>query len=130
MGTDMNEQCILFARTHTSSHQPVACPLHLQVTICGPMLAPLVRMLADHAERCREICVGIIADSIAHMPEPTALIPAIMPALAARHGASPVQVNMAALLSEGVPADVACMGKNSPIARACFCGVPRLQRYG
>ena len=61
------------------------------------MLAPLVRMLSDHAERCREICVGILAESLARMPEPTELIPAIMPALAARHGASPVQVNMAAV---------------------------------
>lgn len=80
------------------SCQTLLVQLYLQVTICGPMLAPLVRMLSDHAERCREICVGIIAESLARMPEPTVLIPAILPVLAVRHGASPVQVNMAALL--------------------------------
>ena len=59
------------------------------------MLAPLVRMLSDHTERCRELCVGIIAESLVRLPEPALLLPSIMPALAARLGASPVQVKTA-----------------------------------
>ena len=56
------------------------------------MLSPLVHMLADPAERCRELSIAIITESLARLPEPAILLAAAMPALAARLGSSPVQV--------------------------------------
>ena len=61
------------------------------------MLVPLVRMLSDSAERCRELSLGIIAESLARLPEPSLLLPAVIPVLAARLGAAPAQVTADAL---------------------------------
>ena len=71
------------------------------MAVCGPMLGLLVRMLADSAERCRELSVRIIAESLTRLPEPAVLLTAVMPTLALRLGSSPVLVSPSFYVSQG-----------------------------
>jgi hypothetical protein len=58
--------------------------------LCGPLLAPLLRLLADPVEACREACVRLLFSLIGGIPDPGALLPALLPALAKRIGGEPV----------------------------------------
>lgn len=71
----------------TSSVSPEA----LQAVVAGPLLVPLVRQLADPAEKCRELAVSFLAAALQRLPQPAVLLPVLVPALAERVGIPPVQ---------------------------------------
>lgn len=64
----------------------------LQASLCGgPLLVPLVRLLADPVERCRELAAGFLGAAVARMTDVAGLLPTLVPALAERMGALPVE---------------------------------------
>jgi len=65
-------------------------PALAQAALCGPLLAPLTRMLSDGVEKCREEATSLFADALATVPDPAALLPALLPVLHQRLGRSPV----------------------------------------
>ncbi|KAL4440146.1 hypothetical protein ABPG75_003147 [Micractinium tetrahymenae] len=66
-------------------------PAALQAVLAGPLLVPLVRLLADPAEKCRELAAGLLAAALLRLPAPGALLPTVVPALAERVGSAPPQ---------------------------------------
>ena len=62
----------------------------LQETVSGNMLVPVVRLLNDPVERCREGTVTFLASAAEQLPEPAALLSYLMPAVADRMGEVPV----------------------------------------
>lgn len=59
--------------------------------LAGPLLVPLVRLLADPAEKCRELATGLLSSAFPRMPAPAAVLPTLLPALAERVGSMPPQ---------------------------------------
>lgn len=59
--------------------------------LAGPLLVPLVRLLADPAEKCRELATGLLAAALPRLPAPAVLLPTLVPALAERVGSMPPQ---------------------------------------
>ncbi|GFR52527.1 hypothetical protein Agub_g15100 [Astrephomene gubernaculifera] len=70
---------------------PRANPAQLQALLCGPLLRPLVTMLSDSVERCRTIGLAILLDGIRHLTDVSPMLPELLPELARRFGALPVQ---------------------------------------
>ena len=73
---------------------PGAPPDALAAALAGPLLVPLVRLLADPAEKCRELAVAFFAAALPRLPVPggaAPLLPTLVPALAERVGTPPVQ---------------------------------------
>lgn len=69
-------------------------PEALQAALAGPLLVPLVRLLADPAEGCREHASAFLAATLPRLPAPggaASLLPVLVPALAERVGTPPVQ---------------------------------------
>ena len=53
------------------------------------MLArPLAQMLADPAEKCRELSCDLLSTAVASLPQPALLMPMVIPMLCQRLGAS------------------------------------------
>lgn len=69
---------------------PRPSPALLQAVLCGPLLAPLLRLLADPTEKCRELAVEIFLAAVQVVPDLDALLPTLLPALVRRVGTSPV----------------------------------------
>lgn len=66
----------------------------LAAALAGPLLVPLVRLLADPAEKCRELAAAFLAAALPRLPAPggaALLLPTLVPALAERVGMPPVQ---------------------------------------
>jgi hypothetical protein len=63
----------------------------LPAAVAGPLLVPLVRLLADPAEKCRELAVGFLAAALPRLPQPAALLSTLVPALHDRVGSLPAQ---------------------------------------
>jgi hypothetical protein len=59
--------------------------------VCGPLLGPLVAMLADPAERCRAGALQLLLGAAGAAPDLRPLLPALLGALAARLGQAPSQ---------------------------------------
>lgn len=59
--------------------------------LAGPLLVPLVRLLADPAEKCRELAAGLLSAALPRLLAPAALLPTLLPALAERVGGVPPQ---------------------------------------
>lgn len=81
-------------KLHTALLAPgssVPTPQALQAVVAGPLLVPLVRLLADPTEKCRELACGFLAAALPCLPEPGALLPVLLPALEERVGAAPPQ---------------------------------------
>ena len=73
---------------------PGVSPDALQAALAGPLLVPLVRLLADPAESCRERVASLLAAALPRLPGPggaAPLLPVLVPALAERVGTPPVQ---------------------------------------
>ncbi|PRW39200.1 dynein assembly factor axonemal [Chlorella sorokiniana] len=73
---------------------PGVPPDALAAALAGPLLVPLVRLLADQAEKCRELAAAFFAAALPCLPAPnsaTQLLPTLVPALAERVGTPPVQ---------------------------------------
>lgn len=70
---------------------PRATPAQLQALLSGPLLRPLVSLLSDQLERCRLVSLAILLDGCRQLPDSSALLPELLPALARRYGALPVQ---------------------------------------
>lgn len=73
---------------------PGAPPDALAAALAGPLLVPLVRLLADPAEKCRELAAVFFAAALPRLPAPggaAPLLPTLVPALAERVGTPPVQ---------------------------------------
>lgn len=70
-----------------------AAPDALQAVLAGPLLVPLVRLLADPAEKCRELAAAFFAAALPQLPPggSAALLPTLVLALAERVGSPPVQ---------------------------------------
>lgn len=62
----------------------------LQQVICGSMLVPLVRLLADPVEKCRDGALVFLASAAEQLPDPAALLSCLVPAVAGRMGDMPV----------------------------------------
>ena len=62
----------------------------LQHAVCGPLLVNLAQLLADPVEKCREGALSIISNAAKQLPDPTAMLPTLMPAIVARMGDTPV----------------------------------------
>ena len=54
------------------------------------MLVPLVRLLADPVEKCRDGALVFLASAAEQLPDPAALLPCLVPAVAERMGDMPV----------------------------------------
>lgn len=63
----------------------------LQAAVAGRLLVLVVRLLADPTEKCRELAAGFLAAALQSLPQPAALWPVVVPALAERVGTPPVQ---------------------------------------
>ncbi|DBA86358.1 TPA: hypothetical protein ACH3X2_005589 [Trebouxia sp. C0005] len=63
----------------------------LQQIVSGPMLVPVVRLLGDPVEKCREGSLTLLASAAEQLPEPAALLSCLMPAVADRMGDVPVE---------------------------------------
>mmetsp|Transcript_16394 Transcript_16394/g.41667 ORF Transcript_16394/g.41667 Transcript_16394/m.41667 type:complete len:935 (-) Transcript_16394:275-3079(-) len=70
---------------------PAASPAMLQAVACGPLLSALVSLMADPMEKVRELDFILLRRLLEAMPDPEALLPAIMPAMHKRFGALPVE---------------------------------------
>ncbi len=70
---------------------PRATPAQLHALLCGPLLRPLVSLLSDQLERCRLVSLAILLDGCRQLPDSSVLLPELLPALARRYGALPVQ---------------------------------------
>lgn len=73
---------------------PGAAPDALAAALAGPLLVPLVRLLADPAEICRELAAAFFSAALPRLPAPSGaapLLPTLVPALAERVGTPPVQ---------------------------------------
>ena len=66
----------------------VTCPLQQVVT--GSVLIPMVRLLANPVERCREGALSFLTSAAEQLPEPAALLSALLPAITDRMGDVPV----------------------------------------
>ena len=56
----------------------------------GPLLQPVVAMLSDPVEKCRECAVHFLAKATCSIPDVAPLLPSLMPAVAKRMGHPPV----------------------------------------
>lgn len=63
----------------------------LQAVACGPLLSALVSLMADPMEKVRELDFILLRRLLEAIPDPEALLPAIMPAMHKRFGALPVE---------------------------------------
>lgn len=63
----------------------------LQAAVAGRLLVPVVRLLADPTEKCRELGAGFLLAAFRALPQPAALWAVVVPALAERVGTPPVQ---------------------------------------
>lgn len=68
---------------------PAAPPELLAAALCGPLRAPLAAMLSDGVERCRAGALQLLLDAAERVPSAGPLLPALLPALAARVAAPP-----------------------------------------
>ncbi|CAD7702584.1 unnamed protein product [Ostreobium quekettii] len=69
---------------------PPAAPELLQALLCGPLLHPLIAMLSDPVEKCRERALHLLTVGASRMVDIAPLLPALMPAVARRMGYPPV----------------------------------------
>lgn len=89
-------------------------------------------MLDDVAESCRETALELLAGALATVPEPSALLPAVLPALHRRMGRSPVvepteEIRVAALRLVGRQVCTRCRDEagafGAEIVGIVSCGV-------
>ncbi|GIL76851.1 hypothetical protein Vretifemale_6386 [Volvox reticuliferus] len=70
---------------------PKASLAQLQALLCGPLLRPLVNMLSDSVERCRTTALAVLLDGSRQLSDISPMLPELVPELAKRFGALPVQ---------------------------------------
>mmetsp|Transcript_16748 Transcript_16748/g.46804 ORF Transcript_16748/g.46804 Transcript_16748/m.46804 type:complete len:975 (+) Transcript_16748:187-3111(+) len=70
---------------------PAPSPGMLQAVVCGPLLAPMVNLLADPMEKVRELDVQLWAAVLGRLQDTIPLLPALVPALHRRMGSLPVE---------------------------------------
>lgn len=65
----------------------------LRTALAGPLLVPLVRLLADAAERCRELAAAFLDGALQRLDGPAAsgVLPTLVPALVERVGGAPAE---------------------------------------
>jgi hypothetical protein len=63
----------------------------LQAVACGPLLPALVSLMADPMEKVRELNYTLLRRLLEVVPDPDALLPAVIPAVHRRFGALPVE---------------------------------------
>ncbi|GAB4823764.1 hypothetical protein N2152v2_010810 [Parachlorella kessleri] len=73
-----------------SSASPASTQL-LAEALSGPLLVPLVRLLADPAEKCREQAATFLQAALGRPIDISSLLPVLVPALAERMGSLPVE---------------------------------------
>lgn len=69
---------------------PKPSPALLQAVLLGPLLAPVVRLLSDPVEKCREVALELLLAAASQVPDVPALLPSLVPALVLRMGLLPV----------------------------------------
>ncbi|KAI3431621.1 hypothetical protein D9Q98_004670 [Chlorella vulgaris] len=66
-------------------------PTALQAAVSGPLLVPMTRLLADPAEKNRELAASFLAAALPRLPQADMVLSTLVPALAERVGSPPVQ---------------------------------------
>lgn len=66
------------------------CGNVLQQVVCGSVMAPMARLLADPVEKCREGALTFFTSAAEQLPDPASLLSRLLPAITDRMGDHPV----------------------------------------